>query len=199
MISTAQLEKFEEYRLKNSILFSNPLIRKFFENEDNIVLILKTLDGDSDSQNELEITFRKYFFRIRFVKFLVSTIKFVAIDQMRIHQKRDKRDQLIFDRPVSENGESTTLGELLVHSQIVKDPEICVSDPLQFQSSFTNENLANAFAMLSQKQQMITTLCYALCYQDNEISKILGVSPQAVCKTRNLALQKLRLAMPERR
>ncbi|MNJ75765.1 Sigma-70, region 4 [compost metagenome] len=81
---------------------------------------------------------------------------------------------------------------------IAPETDSLITDSVQFQASIMNDNLAQAFATLSQKQQLIATLCYALCYQDNEIARMIGISPQAVSKTRNLALKKLRLAMPER-
>lgn len=117
---------------------------------------------------------------------------------MRLNQKTDSRNQLIFDRPCSEEGDGT-VGEMLLGFQNLTNVEPLITEPSQFHASFLNDHLANAFAALSPKQQLIATLCYALCYQDNEIAEMIGVSPQAICKTRNLALQKLRLAMPERR
>ncbi|RKP51327.1 sigma-70 family RNA polymerase sigma factor [Cohnella endophytica] len=130
---------------------------------------------------------------MRFVKFLVSTIKYCTIDQLRAHHKNDSRQILIFDRPVSEGG--GTLGESLLGKKEIRESEPTTANPSQFQASFQNECLSQAFTALSQKQQLITTLCYALCYQDNEIARMIGVSPQAVCKMRNLALKKLRLDM----
>ncbi|WP_159881395.1 sigma-70 RNA polymerase sigma factor region 4 domain-containing protein [Paenibacillus puerhi] len=197
-LTEVQRGRFYEYSVENRSVFSDRVIQDFFQKELNIELLLKTLDGDTDSQKELEERFRKHFFRVRFIKFIVSTIKYCTIDQTRYNQKNDTRNQLIFDRPASEDGDGT-LGELLLCTKMKPESEPIFSDPVQFQTSFSNDVLANAFAALTQKQQLIATLCYALCYQDNEIAKIIGVSPQAVCKTRNLALQKLRLAMLERR
>ncbi|WP_372237745.1 hypothetical protein [Paenibacillus sp. P46E] len=134
------------------------------------------------------------------MKFLVSTIKFYTIDQIRISKKNDFRNPLIFDRHISNEGEGDiTLGEMVMCNNQILPSEPAISDSAQFQASFTNAHLVEAFSNLSQKQQLITTLCYAMCYKDNEIAKIIGVSPQAICKTRNSALQKLRFSLSERR
>lgn len=191
-------EKFSGICNSNKFVFSDRVVQGFFQQDIHIDLLLKALNGDEDGQRELEEKFRKYFFRVRFVKFLVSTIKYCTIDQMRLIQKNDTRNQLIFDQPVSEEGDGT-LGEWLLGKKQPQEFEPIINDSSQFQASFANERLSRAFAALSRKQQLITTLCYALCYQDNEIARMIGVSPQAVCKTRNLALQKLRLSIPERR
>ncbi|MFB0842868.1 RNA polymerase sigma factor [Paenibacillus oleatilyticus] len=192
-----QRRKYEEYVKRNSLVFSDRVVQDFFQKEDHIHLLLRAIDGDGHGQRVLEEKFRKFFFRIRFIKFLVSTIRFCTIDQLRRYQKQESRYQLIFDHPVSGDGDGTTFGENLLSTQELTIDEPNTPDPVQFQSTFTNELLVHAFSRLSHKQKVITTLRYALCYQDNEIARIIGVSPQAVCKTRNLALQKLRILLTE--
>lgn len=44
---------------------------------------------------------------------------------------------------------------------------------------------------LSDKQQLILSLRYKYCLSDNEISNLLNISRQAVCKNRNISLNKL--------
>jgi len=195
-LTELQRKKYTKYRCENKSVFSNRVVQDFFQDEMNIVLLVRSLDGEAGCQAHLEERFRKHFFHMRFIRFLVSTIRFCSIDHMRLTQKNDKRNPLIFDQPLSEEGEST-LGELLLGHHTSSNEPI-IKDPSHFQASLTNEHLFQAFSKLSKKQQLITTLCYALCYQDNEVAKMFGVSPQAVFKTRNVALKKMRLAMLER-
>lgn len=197
-LSVDQQERFLDYCHSKQNIFSNRVVKGFFQEEENVLLLLEAVDGNMDSRNELEEKFRKYYFRIRFVKFLVQTINFYTIDQMRMYRKHDYRYQLIFDRPASDEGNST-LGELLLLNQISTPSEPITSDPGYFQSNFVNEDLQNAFSGLSHKQQVIITMGYSLCYKDNEIAKVMAVSPQAVSKTRNLALKRLRVALQEGR
>jgi RNA polymerase sigma factor (sigma-70 family) len=196
LLSDEQKRQFREYCKANKEVYSDRVVQTFFQRDENIELLLEAHEGNQDSERELEERFRKHFFQIRFLKFLVSTIKYYTIDQIRLNQKNDMRYQLIFDCPSSDEGEAT-LGDMLCKHEIPTS-ETFFTEPSEFQDSFTNEELAKAFAVLTTKQQVIATLGYALCYQDNEISKIIGISPQSVGKTRNLALQRLRLAMPDR-
>lgn len=196
MLTTAQREQFRKYRYANRSIFSDRVVHEFFQRDHHIELLLRAHEGEDECRRDLEDRFRKHFFRMRFVKFLSSTIKYYTLDELRIHRKRDTRIQLILDRPSSEEGDGTTLGELLGTASPQRSEPVT---PAQFQASFTNEQLATAFAALSPKQKNIATLFYALCYHDNEIARMLGVTPQAVCKTRHLALQKLRQRMSERR
>jgi RNA polymerase sigma factor (sigma-70 family) len=162
------------------------------------MLLALTLEGNLESKLELEEAFRKYFFRIRFIGYIVSTIKFRSIDQMRRYQKYKERNVLVFDRPVSQDSEATTLGELYLQSSKKEPIETYPSDPDSFQTSMRNELLDLSFSMLSSNQKIIVTFCYALSYQDNEIAHFLKISPQAVSKSRNTALKKLRFALAGR-
>ncbi|MFD3260761.1 sigma-70 family RNA polymerase sigma factor [Paenibacillus lentus] len=198
-MSEKQIRNFEELSSKYKSIFSNRIVRDFFQNTENIDLLLRALDGHEDSKRILEDNFRRHFFRIRFVKYLSSTINYSSIDYMRITQKRTYRNPLIFDSPVSYDGNLSTIGDLLMNQRELLIAEKVYSDPIKFQDSIKNEDLALAFSLLTHKQKLITTLYYAMCYQDNEIANLLGVSTQAVCKTRNMALKNLRLAMKEGR
>jgi len=196
LLSDERKSQFHRFCKDNKIIYSDRVVQSFFQRDENIELLLEAHEGNYESQSELEERFRKHFFQIRFLKYLVSTIKFYTIDQIRLNQKNDLRHQLIFDCPSSAEGEGT-LGDMLCKHEIPTS-ETLFTKPLDFENSITNEGLAKAFALLTPKQQLIATLGYSLCYQDNEISKIIGISPQSVGNTRKLALQKLRVAMPER-
>jgi DNA-directed RNA polymerase specialized sigma24 family protein len=196
MLTVDKNFKFTKYCKEQPYLFSNPIIVSFFKKEKNILLLLDAHAGKLDAQKELEETFRKHFFRIRFINFLVSTIKFCTIDQLRMNHKRNLRNQLTFDRPLSKDAD-TTIGERLLNKQHHQLADQTISDPLAFQTSLENEQLSNAFSILSDKQKLITTFGYSNLYQDNEIALILGVTPQAVGKTRKLALKKMRKVLLE--
>jgi len=199
VLTEDQKKRFLNYKKSNLSIFSDRIVQDFFQNEEHIHLLLEALEGNNDSKVLLDAKFRKHFFRVRFITYISSTIKYCAVDQMRSNQKNDTRNPLIFDKSVSDEEQGTTLGELLLSNQWIQPADPISSDPSRFQASFANESLSKAFSLLSKKQQMVTTFCYALRYHDNEIARLIGVSPQAVGKTRNLALKKLRAAMPERR
>ncbi|KHL94979.1 hypothetical protein QW71_14590 [Paenibacillus sp. IHB B 3415] len=185
---------FQEYRQKNPILFKDKVIQSFFESEFHRILLVRQLKGNERSGKQLEAAFRGHYFEFRFAKFMNSIIKFHAIDQMRRNQKYRRRNLLIFDQVVSDEGEQT-LGDLLMSKQHTLPSEHSINKSLGFQDSINNEKLAELYSMLTSNQQSITTLRYVMGYQDNEIAKILGISPQAVGSTRNKALNTLRLGL----
>lgn len=199
MLSDAQIKKFLHYSKEHQSIFSDRVIRSFFAQEENIVLFLESLDGLSESQKELEEKFRRHFFQIRFIHFLVSTVRWRTLDQLRNQQKWNNRFQLIFDKPLSdEDQESNTLGDQ-IESQEYYVTDTRSTNPEAFLAVMENDGLNEAFSQLSEKQKLVLTLRYALCYQDSEIARLLKVSKQAVCKTRNVALLKLKTIMMARR
>ncbi|CAM4438825.1 sigma-70 RNA polymerase sigma factor region 4 domain-containing protein [Paenibacillus tarimensis] len=202
LISDHQQQRFRRYCEANPALLANRVVAGFFQDEARVGLLLKAMDGDPESRRELEQSFRRHFFRIRFMKYMVSTVKFAAIDQQRSCRRRDAVQPLLYDCPSTTEEGAPLLGELFQNS---RDPssaaasEEAVTDPETFHNSLTNEQLADAFASLTYKQKLVTTLCYALGYRDTEAAQMLGVSPQSISKTRRLALSKLRQAMTGRR
>jgi RNA polymerase sigma factor (sigma-70 family) len=198
ILTDTQYTRFQDYIRVNHLIFSDRIVQEFFENPSNIFILLQTLDGDTKAQDELEVRFRNHFFHIRFFKFLTSTIKFSAIGQIRRYKKMEGRDQLIFDGPISNDGDTTTLGEILNDIPILPEVDLRSSDPEYFHDYMENNYLADAFSNLTYKQKRVITLKFALGLKDKEIASLLGITPQAVSKIRNTVLQKLRRVIVER-
>ncbi|MGG4552547.1 sigma-70 family RNA polymerase sigma factor [Paenibacillus humicus] len=194
-LTPTQNKMFCSYKANNPSLFSNRVIEEFFYIEEHVLLLLKSIEGDSNARKLLDEKFRRHFFRIRFVKYLSTTIKYCSIDHLRKNRKYEYRNQLIFDQPLLGKAEGLILGELLQLKYSETPNKESLTNPSRFYQTISNEHLAKAFLTLTEKQKYITTLVYVMSYQDNEVSKICGVSPQAVRKIRISALQKLRKAM----
>ncbi|MHA6482032.1 sigma-70 RNA polymerase sigma factor region 4 domain-containing protein [Paenibacillus sp. strain BS8-2] len=190
-------EQMSEHMYQSKDSFPGKIISSFLSSEQNMMYLLNALSGDEGAKYELEIRFRKFYFRIRFVKYLSSTIKYCLIDQIRYYKKNDHRNVLIFDQPFLNNEKkSGTIGEFLLsrNNRVVEE---LIKDPNDFYTSLSNELLAIAFEALTPKQKFVITLSYAHCFQDNEIASLIGVSPQAIFKTRNLALKKMKSKLME--
>ncbi|MFC4775818.1 hypothetical protein ACFO9Q_03370 [Paenibacillus sp. GCM10023252] len=197
MLTAEQIRIFQEYKKNKKRIFSDRIIQSFFQDGVHIELLILASDGNSDAQKQIEEKFLRHYFRIRFINYVSSTIKFYTIGQQRALQKYDTRSLLVLDKPISENG--ITLKDSLESKHSSYKEGSINADPKYFLESFTNSLLEEAFQLLTEKQKIIATLCYALSFQDNEIAKMIKVSPQAIGKTRNLALRKLKIYMTERR
>lgn len=183
---------YMEYRLKNKHIFQNPVVSRFFESREHQVLLENYLvNPTNENRLQLEHEFRRFLFRIRFVRYLCSLIRYSAIDFHRQLKREEERNQLVFDVVLDEEGDMT-FGEFLYNRIPQSHYDIPTRDPERFHSSFVDENLYNAFDQLTDKQRLVVTLAYSACALDTEIARLLQISQQAITKTRLVALRKMR-------
>ncbi|QLG36718.1 sigma-70 family RNA polymerase sigma factor [Paenibacillus sp. E222] len=186
--------QFEEYKHQNPALFHNRVVLNFFEQEKHQKLLLESLRGEAGKEEELNEAFRKYFFQFRFITYVTSSLKFMSIDQMRRNQRYATRNVLIYDRPSSDDS-SMCIGEKMSAYQTSVDNVQPDKQSTNFQEGFADEYVESAFDSLTDKQKHVTTLYYGQGYHDHEIASRLQVSQQAIAKTRNAALKKMKTVL----
>jgi len=169
----------------------NDFISGFLRNPAHSSLLSAVLHNPSEENQRLIVhTFQKFIFQIRFTKYLSSLIRFADIDYHRKRKRVEERNQLIFDSPISDDGE-TTLGE-----QLLQGEQLSLNNPTYnpelFFASIEDISLHKAFSKLTERQKYVITLAYSACELDTEIACTLQVSQQAVTKTRSTALKKMR-------
>ncbi|WP_438350935.1 hypothetical protein ACP8HI_09965 [Paenibacillus sp. FA6] len=185
-------EAFQDYRLRNKRLFENKVISSFFGNPYHVYLFVNMICEPSiDKKMELEMTFRKFYFCIRFTKYLCSLIKFADVDYHRKRKKQEDRNPLVFDTPMGEEGDMT-LGELLLFISVQPELGLPQRNPDIFQSAIEDPKLFTVFSRLTSKQKQVITLAYDAGVLDTEIASVLMVSQQAITKTRRTALEKMK-------
>ncbi len=166
------------------------IVRRFFSYPDNHFLLFSYVECPSlKTWEPLEEAFNMFHFEIRFTKYLSSTIKYAFIDFHRKKLKRDERNVFIFDMELSEET-ARTFGESYLDN--AKEESKISSDPSVLLDSISNEGVYKAFSKLTQKQKIILTLTYSMCFLDREIAVMLSISPQAVSKVRNSAIVTLK-------
>ncbi|MFC0211387.1 hypothetical protein ACFFK0_02805 [Paenibacillus chartarius] len=181
------------YVKQNEVIFQNPVIQGFFHVKGHLALLAQVLlDPSEENCSQLESTFSRYFFRVRFTKYLCSLIRFCNIDIQRKRTRDENRLLLVFDKPLDEEGDAT-FGELMhcISNSVIRDSPL-LNDPYLFHESIEDESLYDAFTRLTDKQKLVITLSYSLCQLDTEIANLLCVSQQAITKTRKTALIKMR-------
>ena len=185
-------QALSKYIAQNQALFMNPVIRGFFESPEHVSLLCQyILFHTTENRSQLERAFRRYFFQIRFTKYLGSLIRFCDIDYHRKRTREEQRNQLVFDTPVDESGDAT-LGELIYSISHALEDEFPVDNPASFQQLIMDESLFLAFNQLTDKQKLVITFAYSSCALDTEIATLFRISQQAITKTRLSALKKMR-------
>lgn len=181
-----------EYMEHNKVLLNNPITKGFLEDPTHLFALVQYLCSPSvEIKRYLEDTFKRYYFRIRFTKYLASLIRFCDIDYHRKRHLTEERNPLIFDSPVDDDGD-VNLGELLHNLSASIEDDIYTRDPEFFQQSFYDDNLYFAFKQLTDKQKFVITISYSSSALDTDIAEMLQISQQSISKTRQSALKKMR-------
>jgi DNA-directed RNA polymerase specialized sigma24 family protein len=192
-LNTEQTVLFQQFQEEHFQLFKDWVVRNFFENIENIKLLVTFLQfNEFAAQLQLEEAFRRFFFTVRFTKYLNSTIKFNTIVQDRRRRSYQERNVFVLDKPSNDEGDGTIGEYMLVDTST---PFNMISSPVLFCSALEDATLYEAVGTLTQKQLLVTTLAYGQCYLDTEIAEKLDITQQAVFKTRSAALSKLRKTM----
>ncbi|GFN31369.1 sigma-70 family RNA polymerase sigma factor [Paenibacillus xylaniclasticus] len=174
----------------------HPLIRTFVSNPVHMELVKRYMEKPTPERLErLNKAFKIFNFAVRFTKYLSTLIRKGRIDFVRRMKRTEEREQVIFDRQISEEDE-TVIGEMLGAIYQGDDlPQVTV-DPEVFQQQLNNEWLYEAFARLTNRQKVVITLTYSALSRDVEIARLLHVTQQAVSKTRRSALRSMRKVFP---
>ncbi len=166
------------------------LIEQFLSIPEYAELFHSYRNSPTKKQKEkLDIVFKQYYKQIRAISYLNKYIYFASIKSDKKIRKHQERYQLIFDKPSDEEG-NTTIGELLINEYSVFYYNEIPSEKLE--DYFQNPIISNSIKRLTKKQKKILYLSYVKSLKDIEIAKHLRVSQQAITKTRNIALQKIR-------
>ncbi|QQZ64541.1 hypothetical protein JI735_34465 (plasmid) [Paenibacillus sonchi] len=120
-------QALSKYIAQNQALFKNPVICGFFESPEHVRLLCQNiLFPTTENRSHLERAFQRYFFQIRFTKYLGSLIRFCDIDYHRKRTREEQRNPLVFDTPVDESGDAT-FGELVYSNSIALEDEFTLN------------------------------------------------------------------------
>ncbi|GMK37472.1 hypothetical protein PCCS19_05260 [Paenibacillus sp. CCS19] len=177
-------------------VIDHPFIQHFISYPEHARLIRSYRSEPTEANlDQVNHAFQVYLFAVRFTKYLGSLIHNGRIDYVRKMKRHEEREQVIYDKPVSEEEESA-IGEMLTKVYYGDDlPQVTV-DPKKFQEQLNNEWLYDGFSRLTSRQKYVITLAYSAMNRDSEIAALLNVSQQAIFKTRAGALRNMRKAFP---
>ncbi|OUQ85204.1 hypothetical protein B5G50_28320 [Brevibacillus brevis] len=158
------------------------LLDAFLAQEDNQQLYQRALNSPDDTQGnrELDCRFQKFYDEVRFTKFISSLIRFTAIELAVRNQKTSKACQ-----PTDEI-------ERVMDSLVSDSEKSEREDNSEWEDVLADKRLLDAVHDLTENEQEILTLLYLRNLKEAEAASLLGISQQAVSKTKKRALLKLR-------
>ncbi|MGM0837665.1 MAG: sigma-70 family RNA polymerase sigma factor [Bacillota bacterium] len=177
--------KANEDQLKNSI------INSFLTIPENMELLKQVIEDPTNHLiNQLDESFKEFYFRIRFTSYLSKTIHFHSINFDKRHRQNSDRFKLILDKPLN-NETETSLIDVLAKTEF-KEEINELEMTLGIEEQLTNYWLYEGFQQLTENQRQIISLAYLHGLTDSGIAHKLNRSQQAVSKSHARALKKMR-------
>lgn len=178
--------KFQDFIQNNAEFLNNPVIKDFLYNKENYQLLKQSICHPTFQNKEmLDQAFRGFYFNIRFTAYVSSTLYFHAINLDKKISRMNYCFPVTLDQPIKEDSE-VTLKEFAVYHE---DFELKSDNILDY---ITDANIFKAVQSLTANQRNILYLVYIKGWTDSEVGVYLKKSQQAVSKSRNKAIKKIR-------
>jgi len=185
---------FQFFRIKGGGISmkkeKNKLIEQFLSDEENKRMYQEYLKNPIDkNRRKVNLAFKKYYKEVRTISYLQKVIEF---ETKRLDKKQriyEEKHWLILDKPVNDE-KKNNLYEIIPDTSVTDNFEEIHFDHLE--DYFENPLILNALAKLTKRQKDILYLAFVKNLKDGEIAKQFVISQQAVTKTKNKALEKLR-------
>ncbi|WP_374019832.1 sigma-70 family RNA polymerase sigma factor [Paenibacillus thiaminolyticus] len=159
---------------------NNAVIKGFLEDNNNYRVLLNYLDDPSPTNLKiLDDVFQEFFLELRFTTYILSLIRYAAIDFDKRVRKNNYRSVLLLDGSSPPTIASTN--EVLTEVKFTQLEELVTSAALFY-----------ALKKLTPKERIVLVDAYVIDMSDTSIAQKNKVSQQAISKLRSQALRKLR-------
>ncbi|MEO4053986.1 sigma factor-like helix-turn-helix DNA-binding protein [Solibacillus sp. CAU 1738] len=174
----------------------NPILKSFLADNDHFSLYKQYyLTPQEHIKEQINEKFEIYYTKARAVSYFSKTIHFTAQHFDRKKRLYSHRNACLLDHPSNENNSSTSNYSTSMKEQIEDDTAASRFDErlyVELKDYIQNPQLFQALLLLSPRQQQILYLIFVHNMTDTEISKRLKVTQQAITKSKNSALKKVR-------
>ena len=186
--SEEKIKKFEE---ENSELLQNNLVRSFLNIPYNNQVYRETIVNPTpQNKQKLDKLFKHFYFKIRFISHISTTLKFNSINFDKKIRLLQSRFSTTLDAPINSSEEEESFVDLMTD-----DTSFDELNDVLLKADITDHVscsvLYAALNSLTKKQKQIINLAYVEGLSDTEIATLLNKSQQAVSKTHKIALKSI--------
>ncbi|MFJ7648991.1 sigma-70 family RNA polymerase sigma factor [Lysinibacillus sp. NPDC097279] len=184
-------ERIKKFEGENQQLLNNELVISFLKIPTNKEKYMDTiLNPTMENMKELDMLFKHFYFKIRFISHISSTLKFNSINFDKKLRLIQSRFSLTLDATINANEGQETFLDLVADEQAEGHfSEVNLKDNLD--DYVISPILYDALNSLTKKQKEIISLAYAEGLSDTEIGRRLNKTQQAVSKTHKKALENM--------
>lgn len=163
----------------------NPLLKSFLNDPSHAQLFeMYKYNPNHSNYKRLDVAFKEFHFKVIAISYLATSIYYEAKHFDRKIRMHNEQHKLILDESAKEGGENLKdiVGKLSTFS----------TTPRSLEESFHSIELQEVVSQLSDRQKDILFDLFVLGYNEKEIAKKLDVSQQAVSKSKQSAIKKMR-------
>jgi len=184
-------EKIRKFEGENPKLLSNNLVISFLKIPTNKNMYMETISNPTpENMKKLDILFKHFYFKVRFISHISTTLKFNSINYDKRLRLLQSRFSSTLDASINSNEGEETFLDLLPDEQANNlFGEIVNNDNLD--EHVTCPILYDALNSLTKKQKEIINLAYVEGLSDTEIGLRLNKTQQAISKTHKKALESM--------
>ena len=192
-------ERIKKFEGENQQLLNNELVISFLKIPTNKEKYMDTiLNPTMENMKELDMLFKHFYFKIRFISHISSTLKFNSINFDKKLRLIQSRFSLTLDATINANEGQETFLDLVADEQAEGHfSEVNLKDNLD--DYVISPILYDALNSLTKKQKEIISLAYAEGLSDTEIGRRLNKTQQAVSKTHKKALENMLIYIDNRK
>jgi RNA polymerase sigma factor (sigma-70 family) len=167
----------------------NLLFTEFLSLQENVELFVSyKKDPTIQKREALDQAFKQFYKKVRAISYLSKVIHFESKRFDKQLRKDRERNLLILDKPSNE--EETTIKDLLADES--SENHFNELNFERIEDYIHNPVISKSIKNLTSSQKRILFLAFIRNLKDIEIAKKLCISQQAVTKTKNKALMKVR-------
>ncbi|MDQ0297758.1 DNA-directed RNA polymerase specialized sigma24 family protein [Salibacterium salarium] len=167
-------------------LWEQPIIQQFIKDEQHRkLLVLAICQPTPQNISQLNQAFYLFYGEMKLTSYMMKILHWRAVRFDQQLKQNRARYPLIMDKPLTSD-KSITFADSLIHVSTLNLEEKNLAD------LFSEKTLSFAFRHLTAHQEFVLNKKYKEGWTDTDIAKALSISQQAVFKTRQKALDKIR-------
>ena len=194
---SSQSEAFTKFLQENKSVLSNPVVKSFLQQKENVHLLKKAIDYPTkENKEKVDESFKKHYFAIRFTSYITSSMEYSTINFNKSVRMIQERFPLFLAEKEEGREKDFLLQDEAAEIETIVERESLRSGMEEY---ITDETIYAAILDLTNSQRTILTYAYLYQWTDTEIARTIGTSQQYVSKARKTALKRILSYMNRRR
>ncbi|AXF56200.1 sigma-70 family RNA polymerase sigma factor [Salicibibacter kimchii] len=162
----------------NPKLAEQRIFQSFLEDDENLRIFIQAICvPGTHAFRKLDEAFKNHYANVQFTQYLSKTLYWTSVQYDQHHREHRNHQRLTMDN---------------LYDHPSNDMPNLITETNDLGTWSDDVALTNALRQLTDKQQTVITERYGYERTNNEIARLLNVSPQAVSRTHLHALKRLR-------